>query len=357
MKRIIGIDVARTIAVIGMIIVNFKTVFGAHGSLWLKTTAGVFDGKAAATFVVLAGVGIALSTNNAYRTQDYKRLNSKRKQIAIRALLLFIIGLSYITIWPADILHFYGIYMLVCLGFVRFKPKYALYGAIVSIGLFPMLLFVFNYDLGWDYKTLNYLNFWTVNGFIRHLFFNGFHPVVPWVSFMLFGLWLGRQDLKSTAFLKRAVRIGILGFVGIQLLSKGFIYIFTINNPGFMEEIVPILGTEPMPPFPLYMLNGIFTATIIITSCILIAERFKHTKIISALYKTGQLALTFYVAHVIIGMGVIEWFGNTPFGEYSIIFSVMYALIFSLICILFSILWLRYKSYGPLEWIMKKLNK
>ena len=48
--------------------------------------------------------------------------------------------------------------MLVCLGFVRFKPKYALYGAIVSIGLFPLLLFVFNYDLGWDYKTLNYFD-------------------------------------------------------------------------------------------------------------------------------------------------------------------------------------------------------
>ncbi|MFT7429277.1 MAG: hypothetical protein ACI9IZ_001774, partial [Nonlabens sp.] len=30
-KRIIGIDVARALAVIGMIIVNFKVVFGENG--------------------------------------------------------------------------------------------------------------------------------------------------------------------------------------------------------------------------------------------------------------------------------------------------------------------------------------
>ena len=54
MKRIIGIDVARALAVIGMIIVNFKVVFGDSGSNWVKSFASVFDEKAAATFVVLA---------------------------------------------------------------------------------------------------------------------------------------------------------------------------------------------------------------------------------------------------------------------------------------------------------------
>ena len=66
-KRIIGIDVARALAVIGMIIVNFKTVFGSNGSEWLKSIVSIFDGKAAATFVVLAGVGLALMTNSAIR--------------------------------------------------------------------------------------------------------------------------------------------------------------------------------------------------------------------------------------------------------------------------------------------------
>jgi uncharacterized protein len=64
-KRIIGIDVARAFAVIGMIIVNFRIVFGEQGEGWLKGVAQLFDGKAAATFVVLAGIGLALMSNSA----------------------------------------------------------------------------------------------------------------------------------------------------------------------------------------------------------------------------------------------------------------------------------------------------
>jgi len=36
-QRIIGIDVARALAVIGMIIVNFKVVFGEEGLDWVKS--------------------------------------------------------------------------------------------------------------------------------------------------------------------------------------------------------------------------------------------------------------------------------------------------------------------------------
>ena len=79
-KRIIGIDVARALAVIGMIIVNFKIVFGQHGDEWLKTFAHFFEGKAAATFVVLAGVGLAFMTNTAVNNQDQKKLKTAQKK-------------------------------------------------------------------------------------------------------------------------------------------------------------------------------------------------------------------------------------------------------------------------------------
>jgi uncharacterized protein len=73
-RRIIGIDVARALAVIGMIIVNFKVVFGENGNLILKNIAHLFDGKAAATFVVLAGVGIALMSNSAIKNNEVEKL-------------------------------------------------------------------------------------------------------------------------------------------------------------------------------------------------------------------------------------------------------------------------------------------
>ena len=78
----------------------------------IKSFASVFEGKAAATFVVLAGVGIALMTNSAIKENNQLKLKTAKIRIIKRALFLFIIGVSYIPIWPADILHFYGIYMV-----------------------------------------------------------------------------------------------------------------------------------------------------------------------------------------------------------------------------------------------------
>ncbi len=73
-KRIIGIDVARALAVFGTIIVNFKIVFGDNGNQILRNVTHLFDGKAAATFVVLAGVGIAFLSNSAIKYNQVEKL-------------------------------------------------------------------------------------------------------------------------------------------------------------------------------------------------------------------------------------------------------------------------------------------
>jgi uncharacterized membrane protein YeiB len=203
----------------------------------------------------------------------------------------------------------------------------------------------FDYEAGWAVSTLEYSGFWTPAGFFRNLFFNGFHPVIPWTAFMIFGLWYGRQDLHNDRFVRRSLGISSLVFVTIQMLSTG--------TP---EERSLFLGTDPMPPLPLYMLNGISISVVIISGCILIAKKFPNWKLTQALKKTGQLALTFYVAHVVIGMGVVEVFGSKAYGAYSIQFSIIYALIFSLVCILFAEIWLKYKQSGPLEWLLRKIT-
>lgn len=111
-----------------------------------------------------------------------------------------------------------------------------------------------------------------------------------------------------------------------------------------------------MPPLPFYMASGISVSVAVLSACILIANRFEDSKIIRALRKTGQLALTFYVAHVILGMGLVEEFGSTKLGGYPIEFSVAYALVFSALCIAFAEVWLRFNKLGPLEWVMRRLT-
>jgi uncharacterized protein len=355
-ERIIGIDVARALAVIGMIIVNFKVVLGENGLGWLKSFASVFDGKAAATFVVLAGVGLALMTNSALKNNDKLKLKIAQLRIAKRALFLFIIGLSYIVIWPADILHFYGIYMLFVLLLLTSSQKKILISAIALIFLYPLLIGLWNYETGWNFSTLDYLDFWTLKGFFRNLFFNGFHPVIPWTSFMLFGFWFGKQDLKNNQFVKKAFWISSFAFILIQVLSHFSIVALSQGDQQTLTELTEIIGTNPMPPLPVYMFNGIAIAVSVISACILIGKRFPTNKIVGALNKTGQLALTFYVAHVIIGMGIIEAINPSKMGTYPVEFSITYALLFSLLCILFAVIWLKNKKSGPLEWIMRKLS-
>lgn len=355
-NRIIGIDVARALAVIGMIIVNFKIVFGENGLNWAHYFAGIFDGKAAATFVVLAGIGLALMTNSAIKKNDLAKLKIARNRIIKRALFLFIIGISYITIWPADILHFYGIYMIITILYLSRTKKTILISAISIIAVYPILMTFFNYETGWNFNTLEYQSLWTLKGFMRNLFFNGFHPVFPWTAFMLIGYWLGKQDLNNNEFVKKIFWRSTSIFISIQFFSYLFISILSEGNPQTAEELDYIFGTNPMPPLPIYMLNGITIAFAIISACILIAKKFKNSFIIDALNKTGQLALTFYVAHVIIGMGIIEMINPNKMGNYSIEFSVTYALIFSLLCIIFAVVWRKYKKSGPLEWLMRKIT-
>lgn len=353
--RVLGIDFARALAIIGMIIVNFKMVIGANGGGWLLDLADSFSGKAAALFVTLAGVGIALMTQRGFDTPNISLRRKGSVKLLKRSLLLFIIGLSYITIWPADILHFYGVYMLVTFFFIYRKRQYALVAGIVIILLYPLMMMWFDYDQGWNFDTLEYQDFWSISGFLRNLFYNGFHPVFPWVSFMLIGLWYGRHDLRNTIVVKSLLRKSIFVFIVVFILSKLLLKFTLGSDPLENEQLTAILGLSPMPPLILYMLAGSSLSIAVISFCIVWIDRYKESYIVKSLVNTGKLALTIYVAHVVLGMGLIFAYDESMIGKHTIAFSIGYALIFSVACVIFSNIWLTYFKSGPLEWLFNKI--
>ncbi|MEN7551301.1 heparan-alpha-glucosaminide N-acetyltransferase domain-containing protein [Rapidithrix thailandica] len=352
-KRIIGIDVARGLAIIGMILVNFKIAFGGLGNEWIRTMVGLLEGKAAATFVVLAGVGIAFISNSAVESNNAQKLTKVRARIFKRALFLFIVGLIYLPLWPADILHFYGVYMLITLLVLPVSNSMIVGLAVCIVALYPLLMALWNYDAGWNYETLEYTGFWTVKGFLNNLFYNGFHPVFPWVAFMLVGVWFGRQDLRNERFLLKSAGISSGIFVCTVVLSRLFIAGFSFAG---QEEVEALFGTSPMPPLPFYMISGSSIAITVISVCILLSSKFEHTTMIQSLKNTGQLALTFYVAHVVIGMVVMDLISQNTMGAFSIEFSLGYALVFSVACIVFANVWKRKQPHGPLEGLMRKVT-
>ncbi len=355
--RIIGYDLARALAIIGMVIVNFKIVMGAeqNGPAWLVDLVGLLDGRAAATFVVLAGVGLSLLSQKGRTRGDRNRLAQDRRTLLRRALFLFIVGLIYTPIWPADILHFYGVYIAIA-AFLLATPARQLWGYSGSLVLaFVMLFFLLNYDQGWDWKTLEYSGLWTPTGMVRNLFYNGFHPVIPWLAFLLVGIELGRRDMSVPTVRRRVFVWGVGVAVSAEAVSWTLIRTLSSGaSPADQEAIIAIFGTKPMPPMPLYILAGTGTACAIIAASIALGERYQDAAWLRPFLATGQLALTLYVAHVILGMGILEAMGRLE--NQTLPFALFASVVFCLAGVIFAHIWRRQFKRGPLEAVMRTLT-
>lgn len=356
--RLLGLDFARALAVFGMVLVNFKIVMGAseNGADWLVEYAAMFDGRASALFVVLAGVGMSLMSKRARENDDGELLSKNQSSLLRRALTLFVIGLLYTPIWPADILHFYGIYIAAGALLLSAANKHLWQMIWLLVLVYPIMLYNLDYDREWDWSTLTYEGFWTLGGQLRHLFFNGFHPVIPWLAFLLLGMRLGRMDLHSPAKHKSLVIWGLATALLTEFHSYFFVGIFTLAEPPVPEEIAQALfGTNPMPPMPIYMVAAGAWAVAVIGICLAIARKFADAIWLKPFVAVGQLALTLYVAHVVIGMGVLQAMGRLE--NQSLNFALTAVLVFCITAAVFSMLWLRKFKRGPLEVLLRILSK
>ena len=93
---------------------------------------------------------------------------------------------------------------------------------------------------------------------------------------------------------------------------------------------------------------GIITVIIYLSVVVITTPALEPLAAISAAFQLNAI--------VIIGMGIIDAINPAKTGNYSIEFSVVYALVFSLLCIIFAVIWRKYKTSGPLEWIMRKIT-
>lgn len=355
-QRVTGLDLARALAIFGMVIVNFKIAMGAEtGSSLLIGFAKLFEGRASALFVILAGIGVTFLTNKARNSTGNTLIIKSRTSLVKRGLLLVIIGLLYTPIWEADILHFYGFYFLISAAIFTASNRVLLSISAFIVFLFPILMLMFNYEQNWNWSTLSYEDLWTVDGMVRSIVFNGFHPIIPWSAFLVFGMWLGRQDLSQTSIRKKLLTWSLITLF-VTECSFYFIRVLLGDGSAFemtSEEVVFLFSTTIIPPLPQYIISASSSAVAVLMSCLFLSERFSRSLLIKWLHKTGQLSLTLYVAHVVIGMGVLESIGRLE--NQTIAFSLFSALIFCVCGICFSAIWLTYFKVGPLEWLFRKI--
>jgi len=330
--RLDGLDVARFLAFTGMVVVNFRIAAevpdAPDWSFWL---ADSLSGRAAALFVILAGVGLSLS-------------RAKPGPTARRAALLMVIGLVNMTIFDADILHFYAVYFLCALPVLHWRGASLLWlaGAVIGAGLLGLLLF--DYDVGWDWDALSYAGMWTPEGFLRNTFYNGWHPVVPWVAFLFVGLWLGQQPLTERRW-QLGLIFGGLGLVVVTLI---------VSHMAASGPWADLLTRQPIPPGPVYMLGGIGGGALMIGLCLRFVPALP-TGITRVFAVPGKQTLTLYIAHILIGMGILEEMGllNGVLTGPQITGA---AFAFCIAASVYALLWSRRFPRGPLEAVMARIG-
>lgn len=338
--RIKGLDTARALAILGMMLVNYKIVFSADivKHLWLSRSIELLEGRAAGVFLVLAGIGLSLMTKN----KDEKAV----KVIVLkRAVFLFIIGtILYWLNWTADILHYYGVYMILILPLLFSKIRSIIISIITVLFVTLILQVSLDYLKGWD-QAMVYLDFYTIEGYLRHTFFNGYHPIFPWLAFIMFGLIIGRQTLEKASTLKTMFFSSLSIAIVTELLS----WWMTSLDSG--DWLIYLFDTKPMNPSVFYVIAGSAWALAFISLIIYLVD-YKGIEI-KALQYTGQMALTHYIIHSILVLGVFEALGLISYQ--SELFVLILSLIVFAVMILYSTIRGKQSKRGHFELLMRKL--
>ncbi|MDD4071949.1 MAG: DUF418 domain-containing protein [Desulfobacterales bacterium] len=353
--RIAGYDIARSFALFGMTLINFTYIMAdfKHSSALSKFLMNILNGRAAATFVILAGVGMSLLSRQARLTDNGDALGRHRTVLLKRAAFLFLTGLCFTLMWNADILHFYGVYIAVGACLLRATDRFlcALITGFISISLMMMLAMEYEPDMGW--ALIDAAGSWHPETGLKNLFFNGYHPVFPWTAFLILGLWLGRQNIYDPVFRKNILTIGAIVYISTESLSRAAIYFISNYVPAAKGGILmTLLGTNPMPATPFYMLSAGAASLVMIVLSIMLTDHPFILKWIKPFADAGQLSLTLYIVHIAIGTSMVYVFEVT--GEYEdLSIAVRNTALFYSVAVLFAFIWKKHFTRGPLEWIMR----
>lgn len=351
-NRLLGMDVARAIAIGGMALVHFAMGLSSHmmdGSTW-EWFFNRLAGRPATVFMVLSGIGISLRFVN---KTDVRERSLIRKGLVRRGCFFLVAGFLNLVLWPGDILRVYGIAYLFAAIFAFTDSKRLLAYSVAVVAFFTSLFFFVDFATNWDFETLEYANLWTFQGGMMNLIYNGFRAVLPWIGIMFFGMWIGRFDLRSSKVRRALMACGLIAWVSAETLSflvvKAALPFVSLDDA---EAIVAIFGTESLPPMPLFLASSTGLAIFVITGCIHLCESWR-SEWWMPLANSGQLAFTWYIAHiflVIAAVVAIDMQGNVSLPAAYLVSGGF----FVVMCLVSYFYRKRYR-HGPLEWALRRV--
>ncbi len=336
--RITGIDMARGIAMALMVIVHFVAWWEGEGALF--TAAELVRGRAMPLFMLLGGVGVTLMT---------ARTATPTRNLLIRAAMLLVLGfvLTEYVDRLAIVLQAYALFFVLAIVLWRLPSK-------VLLGLVPALVAIG----GFTYQTVGrprvltpFDTFFNSTDGVESLVFDGFYPLFPVGAFFIFGMWLGRLDLRSdklaSILLSVGAAVGAVVWVGADRLVSTFNIRIDFGGRAGDGSFHwgRLLDTEGHSAMPAWTISALGTSAAILGFSLLIAPRFAN--VVHPITVVGSMSLTFYVFQAwatnivppTLETGVVEEWG----------FAIGVYVIFTF----FALLWRMWFRSGPLERVLR----
>ncbi|MGO1182405.1 MAG: acyltransferase family protein [Micrococcaceae bacterium] len=333
-RRMVGLDAARALAIIGMLAVNVGPELndGVAGLIYELPR-----GRASLLFMILAGVGISLMT----RAARIDGAPLPWRTLLWRAVLLLSLGLALQLLdhEVSVILACYGVLFLLGPPLARAPRWLLIAGTAVMLILGPTLWILAQVWTGVTFE-FNPASLTDGPGPILHeILLSGAYPVIVWVVPFLFGMVLGQLDLSRArvqwALIGGGATAAVLGFLASWLL------IGMLGEPGEDPGLDRLVSAVDHSQMPLWLISGSGSAVAVMGLCLRLEEPLRRWG--SALVSAGRLSLTLYVAHLVVLAVLVRPGPDTLAGGYAV------TLIMSIGLILGAHLWWCRWGVGPLE--------
>lgn len=209
-RRLVGVDVARYLALVGMIathVIDRDESDGLGGLEQLST------GRASALFAFLAGVGIALATPRGSPGPFGSTWRARAIGIAVRAGVIAVLGLALGALdhGLAIILTYYGVTFLFAVPFIGLRARTLMLICAAWVVVAPVVSQIIRPWLPErGYSTPDLGDLVEPPRLLSELTFTGYYPAVPWLAYVLAGMAFGRLDLRSPRVLAALTTAGLV---------------------------------------------------------------------------------------------------------------------------------------------------
>jgi uncharacterized protein len=356
-ERVIDLDVTRAVALIGVAAMNYHGYLILLGApvgtstinRFFNPWTGPLSTRFAATFVMVAGMGITLMTNRGRLARDRERRSADRWTLIRRGTLLYAFGFVFEWIWSGTILFFYGAFFVVGAFLFTLRTRWLIViGALAALAAAGVQWWAFESDgdtrwlfEGWytatPYRSPRRLLFDT--------FVNGTHPLLPWLAFLCAGMALGRYLPLSSERRRVLIALGAL-MVAATYLTK---HLFA-NTPLRAR----LFATDPFSRSLNYTISALGSS--IVAFCVIgwIATSTKSNAVTQAFAAAGRMTLSLYIAHaVVFNVVVNRWHLIRPTG---LDVALAFAAGFWVLGIAAAAWWQRVFGIGPAEWIYRRFG-